>query len=96
MNKTLSLSKGGVMLQNDVLANLHKGEAVLRAPIAASLEEGIRSLSNQSSGGTSLTLHIENFSGTEDNIDSLAKKVGQVLERTENRKGTTRRYGVNG
>lgn len=88
----VGLAKGGRLRENNVLANLHKGEAVLRAPIASSLEAGIRNL-EQGGGGIHLTLEIGEFHGTEDNIDLLARKVEKVLDKKQAALGRKKVFG---
>lgn len=80
-SSALSLAKGGRLKANNVPATLHRGETVLRAPVAKSLEEGIAKMANSSTVGGGLTLQIDNFHGTEENIDKLASKVGDVMDR---------------
>jgi TP901 family phage tail tape measure protein len=42
--RALQLKKGGTVLKDNTLANLHKQEAVLRAPVASALEDGIQGI----------------------------------------------------
>lgn len=93
VDRALSLRKGGRLLQNNVLANLHKGEAVLRAPVAKNLEKGIQNLAN-SGNGVNLTVKVDNFHGTEDNIDALAKAVCKELDKAQAARGRRRVYGT--
>ncbi|MGH0052418.1 MAG: phage tail tape measure protein [Sphaerochaetaceae bacterium] len=89
--QTMGLSKGGLLL-GDSFANLHKGEAVLRAPIAKSLENGIRALET-GAGGNHYEFNIGEFHGTEENMERFAKVVMDKIERKEALRGRRRVYG---
>lgn len=91
MNKggPVQLAKGGRLKHDNVLANLHKGETVLRAPVAANLEAGIAGMAN-GMGGYEVNLNIGNFHGTEENIELLARKVEGILDRKVARRGQNR------
>ena len=90
--RLLQLDRGGSIRFNNTIANLHKGEHVLRAPTSKRLERGIENL-ERSGGGTSLTIQIESFHGTEDNIDRLANKVEKVLNKKQDARGRRKVFG---
>lgn len=71
------LRKGADIKYDNVPAVLHKGETVLTSPLSAQLKEGIAKI-GVGTGNSAPLIHIENFHGTEDNINALAAKVGQV------------------
>lgn len=87
----VSLMKGGKVLQDNTLANLHKGELVLRKPISKALEDGIDRLNRGDSGVSNhFEFNFENFNGTPAEARNFAREVEQVLDRAYRRKNPTR------
>lgn len=84
----VQLMKGGKIMQDNTLANLHKGEMVLRRPVAKALEQGIR---HGGMGGSSYNVSINVGSVSNDvDINRLAQKVGTELAKADRRKGMGR------
>ena len=88
-----SMRVGGEVLFDDTLANLHKGEKVLTAPLTSKLDKGIDRLAN---GDTNSQINI-NLNGVtireEADIDKLAKAVVGAMDQRERRNGRSKRMG---
>lgn len=89
----IGMAGGGRLRVNNVLANLHKGEAVLRAPIAKSLEQGIRNIESGGGNSVTVTLEIGEFHGTEENMQRLTKMVKKEIERAQDGLGRRKVFG---
>lgn len=87
----LQLKKGGLIKMDNVLANLHKNEAVLRAPVATALESSIMNM--DANRGGNLIVQIENMSGDKKDVQYLVKEVKKAYEQEMKAKGPTRRIG---
>lgn len=81
------LAKGAHINYDNVVANLHRGETVLTSDLSNKLIQGIERLE---SGGGPTVIQIENFHGTEQNIEKLAKRIEQVQRKQEIRRGARR------
>lgn len=80
------LAKGAHINYDNVVANLHRGETVLTSDLSDKLTRGIERME---SGGPTV-IQIENFHGTEDNIEKLAKRIEQIQRKQEIRRGARR------
>lgn len=79
------LRVGGTVNYDDTIANLHKNETVLTAPLSKKLEQGINGLD---SGGT--TMYNININGANQSADQIADKVMQKIQRKEQVRGPKR------
>lgn len=86
------LAAGGHVNYDNVVANLHKKETVLTSPLSQKLERGIDRMAAGDSFGD-VNVNIDNFHGTEDNIDLLVAKIEQAQEKRAARKGVRRKIG---
>lgn len=77
------LATGGNIKYDNTIANLHKGETVLTAPLSARLEEGINRMSSGS--GTVINQHIYPSAGMDET--DLAKKVIRMQENAKIKRG---------
>lgn len=87
----IPLMKGGRLKQNNVPAMLHRGETVLRAPVAKNLEAGIQNMSRNSD--SSVSINIENFNGTRENVDLLVKRIEEHQMSQHRRVNSSRSFG---
>lgn len=81
------LKVGGTVNYDNTLANLHKGETVLTAPLSQALDQGIRNMDNS----TSAVYNINVNGAPGQSVTDLARAVRLELEKTEVRKGINRR-----
>jgi hypothetical protein len=85
--KVPGLKVGGSVNYDNTLANLHKGEKVLTAPLSASLERGIANMDNSKSVVYNVNVH-----GAEgQSVKALAREVRLELQKTEMGNGVNRR-----
>ncbi|WNM74720.1 tape measure protein [Streptomyces phage PinkiePie] len=80
------LAVGGKIKYDNTIANLHKNEAVLTAPLTAKLESGIDKI--DSGGGNTYNFNI-NAEAINTEID-FEKVVTKALDRIESKKGRSR------
>jgi murein DD-endopeptidase MepM/ murein hydrolase activator NlpD len=80
------LSVGGKVRYDNTIANLHKNETVLTAPLSAKLEQGINKI--DSGGSNNYTFNI-NADSINTDID-FEKVVTRVLEKKESKNGRSR------
>lgn len=86
------LARGADINYNDTLANLHKGERVLTSDLSTKLDRGIDRIESGDTFGDT-HIHIGEFHGTEDNIDTLVTKIEQVQQKRSMQRGQKRRFG---
>ena len=82
-----ALKRGGVVMNDNTLANLHARETVLTAPLSASLERGIQNMDNSSKS----EYNINVYSSPGMDTASLARQVRIELQKAEISKGTSNR-----
>lgn len=80
---------GGEVMHDNTVANLHKGEIVLKKPIANALE---RNIMGMGSVGNSYSFHFENVGSVKD-ADTIANIVIKRIEKRDSRKSSSRRVG---
>jgi len=85
------LKVGGEIRYDNTLANLHKNETVLTAPLSAKLNEGINNISN--AGDTNVNIDLRGAHVTQDTVQDIRKVVRDVLDQRDNRNGRSRRVG---
>lgn len=73
-----ALRTGGTVKFDNTLANLHKGEKVLTAPLSSKLERGINQMDNSSHPQYNISIN-----GANANPDEIAKKVIAAIEKKE-------------
>lgn len=78
------LAQGG-HINYDTVAKVHKGETVLTSRLSSELKDGIK---NMNSGP--VTIQIENFHGTDDNIEKLATRLEGVFKQRDKNRGRKR------
>lgn len=78
--------KTGGYTMSDGLANLHKGETILTAPLSEKLKVGIDNLAD--GGLTQLTLDMRG--ATINGIDDLENAIDKILDKKQNRVGRRR------
>ncbi|AST15290.1 tape measure protein [Streptomyces phage Samisti12] len=81
------LAVGGKIKYDNTIANLHKNEAVLTAPLTAKLESGIDKI--DSGGGNTYNFTINADGGINTEID-FEKVVTRALDKIESKKGRSR------
>jgi hypothetical protein len=79
------LRKGAKIKMDNTLANLHRGETVLTAPLTKALENGVNSVG----GGDVYNLEF-NITGGNMDVKDLAKQVVFEIEKTKRSKGRQR------
>ena len=80
------LAVGGKIKYDNTIANLHKNEAVLTAPLTAKLESGIDKIDSGSGNTYNFTINAE---GINTEID-FEKVVTRALDKIESKKGRSR------
>lgn len=81
------LLNGGSIKYDNTIANLHKNERVLTAPLSRQLEEGIGNL--RSGGKTEYNLTID-ARGSDLNEDVLATKIFRKIQMLEGKRGVSK------
>lgn len=89
VGKLPSLARGGFVNQ-DTLANVHKGEAVLTSPLTRQLIDGIRSMEH-GGGGVHVDVHVQELYGDREFVELLANRVGDDVAQKLQFKG--KNYG---
>lgn len=87
--KVPGLKIGGTIKYDNTIANLHKGEKVLTAPLSRSLEKGINDMSTRE--GDTYQFNFDGATFTKD-ID-VERAVENVLNRRDSRVGRSRTVG---
>lgn len=87
-----ALKAGATVNFDNTLANLHKGEKVLTAPLSAQLEEGISRLANGAGNVYDVDVVIQGNASAAD-ADTIANAVIKKIQQRENRQGRHRRVG---
>lgn len=87
-----ALAAGADINFDNTLANLHRGERVLTAPLTNKLDEGLSKLAN--GGGVVYDVDVVvQGSATKDDANSIANAVIRKLQQQENRQGRSRKVG---
>jgi TP901 family phage tail tape measure protein len=91
MKDLMQMKKGGMVMKDNTLANLHKGEAVLRTPLPQMLIDGIKNMNG--GGSTTVYVNVGEFHGSEENIDKLATVIAKKITKANSRRSGSRRIG---
>lgn len=86
-----SLSSGGNIKYDNTIANLHKKETVLTAPLSQSLQRGIQNLEN--GGGDRYYVTLDLRGATIDKDVDIEKAVYKAIDKKESKKGRSRKIG---
>lgn len=78
------LAQGG-HVNYDTVAKVHKGETVLTSRLSSDLKDGIKNM-----GSEPVVIQIENFHGTDDNIEKLATRLETVFKKRDKDRGRKR------
>jgi len=84
------LKSGGVSRYDNMIANLHRNETVLTAPLSKKLTDGINRMGN--GGGDHWEVHLHGVDL--ERRDEIEAAVMSVVDRVNRRKGTRRKYGT--
>lgn len=87
-----ALKAGADVNFDNTLANLHRGERVLTAPLTEKLDAGLSRLANGSGTVYDVDVVIQGNASAADG-DAIANAVLKKLQQTENRQGRSRRIG---
>ncbi len=82
------LRAGGSIRYDNTIANLHKGEKVLTAPLSSALERGIQNIDQSRSDQYNLNV---TFTGSVNSEIDFERSMNRVLRAKENRMGRNRR-----
>jgi hypothetical protein len=85
-----SLSRGGNIKYDNTIANLHRRETVLTAPLSDSLKRGINNLEG---GSNSYSVTIDLRGATIDSDVDIEKAVNAALDKRESKRGRNRHIG---
>jgi TP901 family phage tail tape measure protein len=86
------LSTGANIKYDNTIANLHKGEKVLTAPLSSSLDRGLNRLESGDFGNTyKVTLDLRG--ATIDKDVDIEKAVYKAIDKKESKRGRSRRIG---